>query len=106
MRDFPMRLSIIAILVLSSCTSTHHNFVQQPPVNQEDCMNLFENINEIQEQRHVYMAKMDLTTRKFKAGKMSKKRFQKKREDWLTDEGQLRGAVTTLYNIGYEHRCF
>ena len=96
---------LISIL-LASCVSTHHDFVKHPPSSQQDCMNLFQSINDIQKQRKLYMLKMDKDISKFKAGKMSKKTFHKKREEWITDEAELRRFVTTLYDVGYDHKCF
>tara|TARA_S200000501_G_C20574689_1_gene634504 strand:+ start:258 stop:569 length:312 start_codon:yes stop_codon:yes gene_type:complete len=98
---------VLTGLLMSACATTHqHNFVTSPPANKQDCMNLFESIHEIQEQREIYRTKMDHNIDKFKSGKMSKRRFQKKRETWLNDEGELRSSVTTLYDIGYEYKCF
>ena len=94
------------LLFATSCVSAHHDFVKYPPKNQQDCMNLFENINSIQAQRKTYMLKMDKSIVRFKSGNMSEKTFRKKREQWLLEENELRTYVTTLYDIGYDHRCF
>lgn len=97
---------IIMMAILTGCSTAHHDFAQYPPTTQNDCMNLFKSINEIQDQRHLYMERMHKVTYRFDNGHMSKKRFQKKREMWMDDERHLRKLAGELYDIGYEYRCF
>jgi len=94
------------MVLLAGCSTAHHDFGQHPPTTRNDCMNLFKSINEIQDQRHIYMDQMHKATYRFDNGKMSKKRYHKKREIWLDDEKHLRKLVGQLYDIGYEYRCF
>ena len=100
-----IRLTIL-MMVFIGCSTAHHDFNQHPPTTRNDCINLFKNINEIQDQRHVYMDRMHKTTLRFNAGNIQRKRYHKKREMWLDDEKHLRKLVGQLYDIGYEYRCF
>jgi hypothetical protein len=94
------------MLVLLSACYVKHDYSLHPPTTQAACMELFRDINDIQKYRGEAADKMQNYSRALKAGKISKKKHKKKRETWLIHEKTMRAQVTTLYDIGYEYRCF
>lgn len=100
-----IRLTVLFILLVS-CAHSNQPVSYPVPQSQEDCMQLFRDISEIQSTRREAMNRMSQDTATFEAGNMSQGRFRKKREAWLESEGRQRNHVTFLYDIGYEHGCF
>ena len=82
----------------------------RPPIKndmtQEECMILFSDISEIQGIRHELMDEMAEWRQKLISGKMTKKRFHRRRLKWLDSESRLRKEVTHMYDIGYARGCF
>ncbi len=101
-----MPKSILLFVLLVSCVHSNKPASYPVPQSKDDCMQLFHDISETQSVRREAMNKMSQATSAFESGKMSRNRFQKKREDWLELEGRFRSYVTFLYDIGYEHGCF
>ena len=104
-----MKTSLTAlVLILISCAHVRADDFQGYPIpqSQEDCMQLFKDINKLQAVRHELMDQMNDDTKKMKAGKMSEQKYHRKRVAGLAEEGKYRSSVTLLYDIGYEHGCF
>ena len=93
------------ILMLSACYAKR-DYNVQPPISQEECMDLFRNIHIIQELRGEASGHMRDYSNALRAGKISKKKHAKKRAAWLEEEENLRTEVTKLYDVGYEYKCF
>jgi hypothetical protein len=67
---------------------------------------LFSDISEVQRIRHELMDEMAGWRQKLISGKMTKKRFHRRRLNWLESEARLRKEVTHMYDIGYARGCF
>ena len=101
-----MTKAIALFALLTSCAHIKSYDGYPVPTTKEDCMQLFRDIQEIQSTRRALMNEMSQATQTFEDGRMSRARFQKKREAWLESDGHHRRNVTFLYDIGYEYGCF
>ena len=105
-----LKLALVTILFLVAVAWVHlmtdDSYAYPPPQNKEDCMQLFQDILKIQDQRSEASDLMSFDTKKFKAGEMTKEVYHGKRMGWLAVEGRLRHQVTHLYDIGYAGGCF
>jgi len=101
------RIVVMFLVLMVGCAHTPSWPAEYPsPQTQEDCMQLFRDIHNIQALRHAAGEDMNIATRRRREGFMSLARYHRKRESWLQREGILRQRVTHLYDIGYEHQCF
>jgi len=97
---------VMMMSLLGLSCHAHRPSIYEPPLTRSDCMRLFVEINDIQEERNKEMDRMARYTRAFKLGAISQWRFHNKRESWLLTERRLRTKAAHLYDIGYEHGCF
>ena len=115
-------LALVAATLLAGCYVPSGNYRvtgvkwSRPPIQarapvqthmtEEECMTLFADISEIQRIRHELMDEMAVWRQKLISGKMTKKRFHRRRLKWLDSEARLRKEVTHMYDIGYARGCF
>ena len=103
-----LTLGIMVFLIAMSCAHVRAEdpYTYPAPQNEEDCMRLYHDILNVQDERAIASNKMTADTKKLKAGEITKEAYHHKRMEWLATEGRLRYLVTYLYDIGYANGCF
>ena len=100
-------LCCLAILLSFACTVPQSRPDAYPePKSKEDCMQLFADILDVQKEREIGFIQMEIDVKALEAGKMSVRKFRKRRVEWQKKENVLRARVTRMYDVGYKHGCF
>ena len=73
---------------------------------QRECMDLFQEIAEVQEARGLFMADFEPYIQGRQAGKIGKQKFAVARTTWLQKENQLATEANKLYEKAFEEDCF
>ena len=102
-----MKLFSLMILLSFACTVPQSRQDDYPePKSKEDCMQLFADILDVQKEREIGFIQMEIDVKALEAGKMSVRKFRKRRVAWQKKENMLRHKVTSMYDVGYKHGCF
>lgn len=91
------------MLLLGGVVSCAH--AKGPPSLEEVCTPILSQILSIQDERNKLMNKMDTNVMRYKQGGLSKTKYRELFDKWLSEEGELRGEVTDLYDIAYQMKC-